>query len=407
MLKEELYSPDGGVMPKKEELYSPDGGVMPSQSAPPAVALGSMPNSGAKLTASVDPRPVSLCKCAMESVQIILLIILISILGTYADCEATRMKTEEQCKNDNDPFSKACMDFRHCNFGGIIIVSILSFMLLIFRIIASRFSPTLAALRNRKANKAANPADELGAVAEHVQSVIDSPVFVGIHVRCSHMETRTESYTDNDNQSRTRTKQVSVTSYSHTYDFSSAASSVDSSLFCGNDVLQVDARSAHLTFVSGITIDADPALGALLNAWKDHLYTANSHRDNTTSATITLTPAVPVRSEQMVCLSTNAAHRNDFFMTPQAYWMSVFMMWNTLYVYLVEHRVSKCALNYVKCASLLPGMQGFSPLARGGEALPMQLARNDFGNYTPAQGIHVSLGGVELDLVNLANQVAR
>ena len=122
MLKEELYSPDGGVMPKKEELYSPDGGVMPSQSAPPAVALGSMPNSGAKLTASVDPRPVSLCKCAMESVQIILLIILISILGTYADCEATRMKTEEQCKNDNDPFSKACMDFRHCNFGGIIIV---------------------------------------------------------------------------------------------------------------------------------------------------------------------------------------------------------------------------------------------------------------------------------------------
>ena len=366
---------------------------MPFPSAPPAVASGAKPT----LTAAVDPRPVSRVRLAMESVQILLLLIFIPILVSFTSCEATRLKNDEQCDTHKDPFSAACKGahFKFCEFGGLIVLSVFSFIVLTFRVVASSLSPTLAALRHMQANKAANPANELGAVAEHVQSVIDSPVFVGIHVTCFHMETRTESYTDSQNRRQTRTKQVSVTTYSNTYDFSSAVTSVDSSLFCGHDVLQLQAKSTHLTFVSGITIDADPALGELLNSWKHHLYAANRHRDATTSATLMLTPKVPLRSEQMVCLSTNRAHRNDFFMTPQAYWMSVVMMWSTYYVYLFEHRVSKCFLNYAKCASLLPGMRGFSPLARGGEALPMQLARDEFGNHAPAQHVHVSFDGME------------
>lgn len=353
------------------------------------------------LVATIEPKkPFSTFMKAfvvVDAIKLTLFLILIFEIANFSTCSSM----QEMCFGSKDPFTTECEKYFICDPGGIIAISVIGTILTTFHCIAVTFTPTMASLKHLiQFTQQHNPDNALRLVAEHAQSIIDSPVRVGIHVNCSHMETRTEHHTNAQGQRSSRTTQHSVTTFSNTYDFSNAVSSVDSTMFSGRDIQHVQlplggrgSPPKHIMFQSSVSIDADPALGELLHSWKQQLYVANKHRDHSISVTLQLTLFVPVKNEQIVPLTTE---KIPCYLTPMVFWIATMTMWSSLYMYMYEtmfeNKVPKCVLLYTKYASLHCNMENYCPTSVGGESLPMQLTRNEFGKYIPTQHVqHIFL----------------
>lgn len=225
--------------------------------------------------------------------------------------------------------------------------------------------------------------DNLSNFAERVQSVIESPIFVGIEVTCFIWvgETKSDGHGGQVHSSK------KVKSFTHMYDFSDAFSTVDKTPFTGSDVLQLKAPK-RILFTGKIKIDVENAVNVKewLHAWKHHLVAANRHRGESTSVTIHLHPKVPFFSKTS---RQNNFIRHGWMKMENTFNLQCFfaerfisfcMMCSSCAFFSFCSGVSNCAMDYAKCISLIPDFINFAPKSPEGEAL-IHPPLDNFGNY--------------------------
>lgn len=256
---------------------------------------------------------------------------------------------------------------------------------------------------NKYNQNSGDAVDPLTEMSQYITRMNNSGVTLGVHVRCSHTETRsrTRSVSDGHGGHKTEhyTETVTVTTFSHEYSFTEMITSeeigkMSAAQFDGE--LLYDAQNkgtSFCLFTSVCSTELDPQTETILNAWVNHLHKSNEHRDRSTGAYIVKRVNEPVFDEKLLSLSNQDAGM-PWWMSPWAAWFSLLFCFHSYFIYKYQLGTSTYTMNFGKVIhSELPDFRPAN--SDGRERLPMDLGPDGYNapTYASHHPIPIDLAG--------------